>query len=386
MRIGLYVGKMDPLVGGESSLTITIIDEIKKNYNNHFEYVFLYLKDSSKINKTIYKGYKFISIDHCVSNSNLLMNGLIESLGGASSRFYKLDKVAKKEKIDFIYFAAPVFAQTSLPYIFTVWDLGHRTTSYFPEVSGVDWGYREKMYKKMLPRATYIITANQTGKKEIIKYYNIDEDRIKIVPFPVTLMCKGDEKKPNFVSDKPFFFYPAQFWPHKNHIVIVEAMAVLRDKYGLKPLFYLTGGDKGNKSYIEKKVIEYELENQVLFTGFISNEELKYLYTHASAMVFASLMGPNNLPPVEAVYLKCPIIISDIPGHREEMGNIALYFDGYNPDDLANKLKQVLDNSSMSTKMVELYDNKIEYLNKLSYFDEILFLFFEIEKHFKRWK
>jgi hypothetical protein len=106
----------------------------------------------------------------------LLLNGFIDSFGGGSNRFYTLDKIAKKEQIDMFYFAAPLFARTSLPYIFTVWDLGHRTMLYSPEVSKEDWGYREKMYNTMLPRATFIITGNNQGKSELLQYYKLDEN------------------------------------------------------------------------------------------------------------------------------------------------------------------------------------------------------------------
>ena len=381
MKIGIYVGNLDPNLGGESSLTKTILQEIKKN-NNDYEFVFLYINESRSIKKSIIYEYEFINISKCCNNKSLLFNGIIDSLGGGSNRFFELDKIAQKENIDMFYFAAPIFAQTSLPYIFTVWDLGHRTTLYFPEVSEREWGYREKMYNKMLPRATFIITANNQGKNDIIKYYNIDENRIKIVPFPITYFCFKNEEKPSFVEEKDFFFYPAQFWSHKNHIVIIEALSILRDKYGLCPMVYFTGSDKGNKDYIQSKVDEYGLNNQIKLTGFIKDEELVYLYNHAKALVYASLLGPNNLPPQEALYLGCPIILSDIPGHKEQMGDSALYFDGYNPKDLAEKMRVLLQNDNYEkdkkTNCYEIGDN--------DYFSKIIVLFDNIKKIIYRWK
>ena len=381
MKIGIFVGRLDPNTGGESSLTKTILQEIK-SYNNKHEFVFLYTNESKSLKKLFINEYEYINISKCRSTQSIFLNGLVDSLGCGSNRFFVLDKIAQKEKIDMFYFAAPIFAPTSLPYIFTVWDLGHRTTPCFPEVND-DWGYREKMYKKMLPRATYILTANNTGKNEINRFYLVDENRIKIVPFPITYFCYEKEKKPSFINnDDNFFFYPAQFWSHKNHIVIIEALLILRDKYELHPTIYFTGSDKGNLSYIKKKIDEYHLENQVYLTGFIEDDELVYMYKHSRALVYASLMGPNNLPPQEALYLGCPIVLSNIPGHREQMGDLAIYFDGYNPEDLAEKMKMCfLEDKHIETKPI----NKNEILNS-NYFSNVLSLFNDIERDLYRYK
>ena len=379
MKVGIFVGDLNPLKGGESSLTKTILLEIKKHSDPDLEYVFLYYSRSCGSEYMFMNEYKFINISKCCSIGRLVLNGLVESLGGASGRFFALDKIASKEGIDVFYFAAPIYAQTSLPYIFTVWDLGHRTTPYFPEMSSDDWGYREKMYSHMLPRATYIITANECGKKDILKYYNVDEDRIKTVPFPVTSLCRCMEKKPDFYRDSDCFFYPAQFWPHKNHIVILEALKILKEESGLKPVVYFTGSDKGNKKYLEEMISRYGLDDLVVFTGFIEDGEVKYLYKHSKALVFASLLGPNNLPPIEAKYLGCPIILSDIPGHREQMGDDATYFDGYDAHDLAEKMKQAL-----SVQYTERVESTSE--DDSVYFEKVRGLLINIRDLISRWK
>ncbi len=385
MKIGIYIGSLDPLKGGESTLTRRIIKEIMGLDRQSYDFVFLYYKKGITSYEHYINNYKLINISNCCGPKNWIINGLVESIGGGSNRFFKLDRIAEKENIDMFYFAAPIFAQTSLPYIFTVWDLGHRTVSYFPEVSGLEWGYREKMYQHMLPRATYIITGNEQGKNEILKYYNVDDERIVVCGFPVTIDDELVESKPDFYDGDLFFFYPAQFWPHKNHICILEALVILRNKYSLTPKVYFTGGDKGNRVYIQNKIHELNLEKQVFITGYVKDEELKYLYTHAKALVFASLMGPNNLPPIEATYLKCPVIISDIPGHKEQMGDSALYFDGYNPEDLADKIHTFLNDNIIASKLIYSKDaNKVISVD--NYFANILKLFKNIDRIISRWK
>ena len=57
------------------------------------------------------------------------------------------------------------------------------------------------------------------------------------------------------------------------------------------------------------------------------------------AMVFSSIVGPNNYPPIEAACHDCPVILTDLPGHREQMGESALYFDKFNPNELADQIQ-----------------------------------------------
>ena len=168
----------------------------------------------------------------------------------------KLDAAAKDQGIDLFWLLAPFLQELSYPYIYTVWDLGHRRTPYFPEVSrsGWLWEDREATYQKMLYKASYIITGNEEGKKEILENYPVPANKIRISVFPVASFCRGGEKKPDFDVPKEFFFYPAQFWPHKNHIRILEALVQLREKENLMPTVFLTGSDKGNRNYIEEKI------------------------------------------------------------------------------------------------------------------------------------
>ena len=90
----------------------------------------------------------------------------------------------------------------SLSTLYTVWDLGHRRTTYFPEVSRTGWTWedREYTYQKMLCKASYILAGNEEGKKEILENYPMPGNKIRISPFPIASFCYGDEEKPSSSS------------------------------------------------------------------------------------------------------------------------------------------------------------------------------------------
>ncbi len=101
-------------------------------------------------------------------------------------------------------------------------------------------------------------------------------------------------------------------------------MRVLKER-GFK--LALTGRDMGNRDYIEEKIAEYGLQDCVVLPGFVSDAEMVALYRNAFAMTFASFCGPDNLPPLEAMALGCPVICAEFTGAREQLGDCALYFD-----------------------------------------------------------
>ncbi len=95
------------------------------------------------------------------------------------------------------------------------------------------------------------------------------------------------------------------------------------------------------------------------------------MYTHATGMIFASLMGPNNMPPIEATYLHCPVIITDLDGHKEQLKDTALYFNGYKPEELAKHMESLLSSElirkSLINKQIQLSKN----FDKVNYFAKI---------------
>ena len=88
-------------------------------------------------------------------------------------------------------------------------------------------------------------------------------------------------------------------------------------------------------------------------------------------MIFASLMGPNNMPPIEATYLHCPVIITDLDGHKEQLGNTALYFTGYDYKDLASKMLILLKSKTKRTALIEKEKKLAKQFCKINYFTEI---------------
>lgn len=250
-------------------------------------------------------------------------------------------------RIDFIWSLAPFYPKCNIPFAITVWDIAHRVTPYFPEVSSTGWLWddREELYRTSLPRAAMVISSTQRGKFELERAYGLFPDVVKVIPFPITRHSENkltDQLTWHFPFAKnTYLFYPAQFWPHKNHIVVIKALKILRDQGHLICLVF-TGSDKGNEQYIRNFVANYGMQNFVHFLGFVSDQEILMLYKNAIALTYASLIGPSNLPPIEAMALNCPVICADSPGMRDQLQNAALFFPATNAEVLGENIIALL--------------------------------------------
>jgi glycosyltransferase involved in cell wall biosynthesis len=246
------------------------------------------------------------------------------------------------------------------PFIVNVWDLAHRIHPYFPETSieGWTWGSRENFYANLLPRASFITTGTEAGKAEIQHFYRVAPERIKVVPLPTPQFAlQSFTSLNNSVLRKydlpaSYLFYPAQFWPHKNHVNLFLALKLLQDREGLCLPLVLSGSDKQNGQYLRSMAADLGLTEQVKFLGFIPQTDLVDLYRHALALVFPTFFGPDNLPPLEAFSLGCPVIASKLSGAQEQLAEAALLVNPQSPEDIASAIHTLWQNEKLRQTLI----------------------------------
>jgi len=346
LKIGIYSGEWRPGSGGGFTFQHELVNEITKANSRHDIFII-----GGRRGELSPGGARYISLaDYRGNLLPRLVNKAVKiaTRGFADKKLFEaaLDRALKKNNIELVWFVSTAAAKVTVPYIVTVWDLAHRVHPYFPEVSvtGWSWDTRENHYRALLPRAAGIITGTQAGKEEIIKYYQVPDHLVKVVPFPTpsfVLPANDQLTTANKELKLPerYLFYPAQFWPHKNHVNLLLAMKILSDKYGMDLKLVLTGADRGNLDYVRKKIMELNIDDRVIILGFVDKDVLTGLYRNAFALVFPTFLGPDNLPPLEAFALGCPVVASEVSGAQEQLGDAAILFDPKNPEDIAHKIK-----------------------------------------------
>lgn len=276
--------------------------------------------------------------------------------------FNTLDGKAMRETVDVVWFISPNYQIVDdVPYIYTLWDLQHRLQPYFPEVSSNgEWLTREQVFTIALKRASLIVVGTEAGKQEVMNLYELPHERVRVIPLPAPekSMIADDAKDEAVIASlglhTPYIFYPAQFWPHKNHIRILQAVKRLQEQYGLTFSVAFTGSDKGNATFLQQMAGKMQLQDNVFFLGFVAHDVVDCLYRKAFALVFSSFFGPDNFPPLEAFSWGCPVIASRIPGAQEQLGNAAVLFDPKSEVELANCILQLYQHSEVRESLIQL--------------------------------
>jgi glycosyltransferase involved in cell wall biosynthesis len=143
-------------------------------------------------------------------------------------------------------------------------------------------------------------------------------------------------------------------FPHKNHIRLLEALAILRDRHNLIVPLVGTGRIyKPHWPYIMEKAARFKLLDQVHLFGQVTEEELNAMFALARFMVFPSLFEGLGLPVLEAQQLGVPVLSSTASCIPEVAGDGALYFDPEDPEGIAAAIHRVYEEPELLPSLVE---------------------------------
>ena len=367
MNIGIYISNPGPSEGGAFTFESSILNAfINQDESNHHFFVF---HNNTKTTFADNANLKFVLVKK--SFYEKIINKLFKVFSAIIKRFnnnltYKfstpLDKAVLNNNVDILWFVSPFYEPVETPFIVTIWDLQHRLQPYLVEnLSKWTWQKREDFYQVSLPRASFIITGSEIGKMEIMKFYNIAERLIIKIKLPTPNFVLQNNYKSNKIDvfstfnigNKNYLFYPAQFWPHKNHIALLKALKDLKENENINFDLVFTGSDKGNQKYIRELSYQLKIDKNVHFLGFVTIDELKALYKSAFALVFASFFGPDNIPPLEAMSLGCPVICSNSEGMEEQLDDAALFFDPKNYLEITKQVVKLYNDEKLKLALID---------------------------------
>jgi glycosyltransferase involved in cell wall biosynthesis len=131
------------------------------------------------------------------------------------------------------------------------------------------------------------------------------------------------------------------------------ALQILRQRHGLPLSLALVGSDQGNRAQVQQMAERCGVAEAVSFLGFVSREDLVALYRKAVALTYVSWCGPENLPPLEAFALGCPVVATDIPGAREQLGEAVMLVSPGDPESIATGIKQVWQDTALRERLIQ---------------------------------
>jgi glycosyltransferase involved in cell wall biosynthesis len=258
--------------------------------------------------------------------------------------WHPLTKRLKRQRCDVWIFPS----QDSMAYwipvnsLCAIHDLMHRYEPEFEEsASPAEYRYREFHYANLARWCSGILVDSVIGAEHVAESYGADRRRLHSLPYippdyiyrTVTDSDRQSVRERYRLPEK-YFFYPAQFWKHKNHEVLLYGLHRILPDYPDMHLVF-SGGKKNNYEFITGLIDQLGLGDRIRIIGYVPDQEMAVMYHCAHALLMPTFFGPTNIPPLEAMACGCPVAVSRIYGMPAQLGDAALYFDPRSVDEVA---------------------------------------------------
>jgi len=307
----------------------------------------------------------------------------------------KFKKIIKREKLDLMHFPhwnVPLFYND--PFVVTIHDLimYHYPRAEATTLGPVKFWLKDRAHRIVLrhavKKAKKIIVTSEFTKQDVHKTLGVGLEKMVVVyqaPFGehATRNMEHGTNEPRILErlgiSKPYVLYVGNAYPHKNLERLLKAWGIFQNKYGDNYQLVLAG--KGSVFYERLKSVEIvenvgsvvngQLEqakrfnnyNNIIFTGYVPDDELSQLYSNASLYIFPSLYEGFGLPPLEAQQYGVPVVSSSASCLPEVLGESALYFDPENVEQMSEVIHRGLIDENIR---FELKTNAQENLKRFS--------------------
>jgi glycosyltransferase involved in cell wall biosynthesis len=224
-------------------------------------------------------------------------------------------------------FSVPVPSPPSgTPVVQTLHDVQHRDLPHL--FTKQELLYRRLTYDRGARQADAVITVSEFGRDRAVATLGLDPAKVHVAHLGVDPVEPSDVES----AREDFVIYPARGWPHKNHVLLIQAMAILRRRRPSLRLV-LTGGGLATlgrtPDWVERR-------------GHVPEDELDSLYRRASCLAFPSLYEGFGLPPLEAMARGCPTAVARAGALPEVCGAAAVLFDPTDPHAIAEGIDRAI--------------------------------------------
>jgi len=209
--------------------------------------------------------------------------------------------------------------------------------------------------KMLLERARRVIAISQNTKNDIMKYYSIPSEKIRVIHLGSSLDPSGARKKPKGLSPGYLLFIGNRSY-YKNFDLLARSISGLLIK---KNQNLVCGGGPEFSEAETEMLAGLGISDRVRRVGFSSDAELAGLYANASAFIFPSGYEGFGIPVLEAFSCGCPVLLSDRSSLPEVGGDAALYFDPDDPDSLRGVVERIIDDKELRKRLAGLGSRRL---------------------------
>ena len=292
------------------------------------------------------------------------------------------DGTIERAGVEVMHFPFQEAFLTEVPSIYQPHDLQHL---HLPELfSEVERERRELVYRTHCRRATQVVAMTSWGRRDLIEKYGLPPEKVAVVPggsvlgeYPEPTDADRDELRSRLSLSDQFLLYPAQTWPHKNHLALLDAIALIAQRDGVEIPLVCPGRQTEFFPRVIDRVRALGLEGSVSFPGFVGPLELRGLFELGTALVFPSRFEGWGLPICEAFSAGLPVASSAATGLTDVVGEAGLLFDPNEPAEIADRILRLWRDPGLRARLAEGGRQRLELFS----FDRTAALF---RAHYRR--
>lgn len=268
------------------------------------------------------------------------------SIGRFTSPLAPTDGTIESAEIDVMHFTYQHGFRTQVPSIYQPHDLQHR---HLPEhFTPLQRQVRDRRYQALCDQAELVVAMTSWGRDDLLTKMNLPPAKVAVVPWASVLPYyprQSEAARRDTVErlrlPARFALYPAQTWPHKNHLLLLEALALIRERTGSVLPLVCTGTTTAFQPAIARRVRELDLDHHVTFTGHLSDSELRTVFEAAWCLVYPSRFEGWGMPILEAFDARLPVACSSATVLPSLVGGAALVFEVDDAGAMATAIEQV---------------------------------------------
>lgn len=277
-----------------------------------------------------------------------------------------LEDLATRMDVEALYcpFGPLAFHREGMRSIVLIADLLHRE---FPDCLPPETrSLREQYFQRAMVGATFFQCISRSSQERLEHHFPPTAGRTFFTYLLIQeRLDHSDARVREDGSDlrRPYFFYPANFWPHKNHRILLVAYGIYVEEAGGDAWdLVLAGSDyQGEAANIHRVAEGLGIDHKVKITGYVSDAELAEWWQHAGALIFPSLHEGFGIPILEAMRHRVPILCGPDYSLHEIAGDAALYFNPCKPIQIAARMKELANNPALAERLRNAGTERLAY-------------------------
>ena len=258
---------------------------------------------------------------------------------------------------DVVHFPHQAAFLTSVKSIYQPHDLQHMHLPQF--FSRLEIKSRETQYRAFCNQASLVAMATTWGRDDILRAFGLPPEKVKVVAlapiidrYPVLAPAELEKLRIGLRLPEAFCFYPAQTWPHKNHEMLIRAVAKLRRDGLVVPLVF-SGASTPYREHLERVSEALGIASDIRWVGFVQPAQLRGLYRLARCVAVPTLFESASQPIFEALSSGVALACSNVTAGPRQVGDAALIFDPRSVDEIAAAVKRLWTEPELRRDLIE---------------------------------